>query len=128
MQSMREMVKWFTPGDWLVIFSLLLLSGVSFWLTRTIPAGAWVVVQVQGNEVARLALTENRQISVRGPLGETVISIQHGQAAIQSSACPHQLCTRMGPVSRAGQMLVCVPNQVVVQVLGPHLTFDLITE
>lgn len=128
MQSVREMLKWFMPGDWLVIFSLLLLSGISFWFTRTIPAGAWVVVQVQGNEVARLVLTENRQILVHGPLGETVISIQHGRAAIQSSACPHQLCTRMGTVSRVGQLLVCVPNQVVVQILGPHTTFDLVTE
>jgi hypothetical protein len=126
--EIRPILKWFTPGDRLLIFSLLILSGLSFWFTRTTSEGAWVIVQVQGNTVARLPLNENRHFAVQGPLGETVISIQHGRAAIESSACPHQLCTQMGSVSHAGQMVVCVPNRVVVQVLGQRNSFDFITE
>lgn len=129
MHKRNYILAWFTPGDLVLIALLLLLSGLSFWINRaTTLEGSWAVIHLQGDEIARLPLNKNRRFEVTGPLGKTNISIQDGQVKIESSACPHKLCTQMGPASRTGELLVCVPNLVVVQVVGHRNSFDFITE
>lgn len=57
-------------------------------------------------------------VEVAGPLGTTVVEIVAGEARILSSPCPHELCVKMGAVRMPGRAVVCVPNRVVVTVVG----------
>jgi hypothetical protein len=34
---------------------------------------------------------------------------------IQSAACPDQICVGMGYINKAGQSIVCVPNEIVIR-------------
>jgi hypothetical protein len=57
-------------------------------------------------------------VEVEGPLGTTVVEVAGGEARVASSPCPHQLCVKAGAVRRPGTVVVCVPNKVVVTVVG----------
>lgn len=81
-------------------------------------AGASALIEVAGEPKREVALSADGTFSVRGPIGETVLEVSQGGIRVLSSPCPRKTCVRTGPVSRPGEMIVCVPNEVVVVVAG----------
>jgi len=129
--TFKNILHWFTPADKLLIFALIALSLFSFALIRYFTeTGSWVVIWVEGQPFARLALAHERLLTVEGPLGKTVVRIREQRVEIQNSACPNKICQKMGSIQRVGQMLVCVPNRVVIKIEGESKTIslDVITE
>lgn len=63
-------------------------------------------------------LREDREVRVSGPLGEELIVIKSGEAYVQTSPCPNKLCILQGKISRPGQWIACLPNQVFLHVSG----------
>ncbi len=55
---------------------------------------------------------------IEGMKGHVVISIKNRSAKVVSASCKHKTCMNMAPVSRPGENLVCVPNQVNIVVAG----------
>ena len=80
--------------------------------------GNWVVIEVNQIEVARLPLKTDRIAKVIGPLGSTEIEIKKGQARIIRSPCKNKVCIKSGYIRYADRLAVCVPNRVVVRIIG----------
>ena len=76
--------------------------------------------------MGRFPLRGKENISAQGPLGTTHIRIAEGKVWVVDSPCPHKLCMKMGKKGRAGEVIVCVPNRVIVRVEGRR-DFDSIT-
>lgn len=62
------------------------------------------------------AISEEGQYSFDGPLGQTVVEIRDGGAAVVSSPCANQICVQAGRLTAAGQWAACLPNAVVVYI------------
>lgn len=69
---------------------------------------------------------EDREFSIDGPLGTTVVEIRGGRARIVQSPCRRKLCIRAGWLDAAGDVAACVPNRVSVALLGGDPRFDAI--
>jgi len=108
-----------TVGDKILIVSLLVLNG---WLFMNwgigFSEGGWVVVEVEQNEVARLDLTTDQTVKVKGPLGLTEIEVKKGQARIVRSPCKTKVCIKSGYIRYADRLAACIPNRVVVRIVG----------
>ena len=106
------------PGDWLVIATGLALVG---WLFATLwqhePAGK-VRVRSGDHIFATYSLNQERTIDVPGPQGITRIIIHQHQARIASSPCRNQYCVHQGWLKHAGQVAVCLPNRITVELAG----------
>jgi len=63
-------------------------------------------------------LSSDRVVSVAGPLGDTLVAIEGKTARIKDSPCPNKTCVAGGSISRPGQWLACLPNQVLVRIEG----------
>ncbi len=59
-------------------------------------------------------------IQVAGPLGETEVLINNGQASVVSSPCANQSCVAAGSITSVGQWIACLPNGVMVRIEGPR--------
>lgn len=57
-------------------------------------------------------LNAEELISVKGPIGETVVQIHNNHAAIISSPCVGQTCVAAGALNKNGQWAACLPNRV----------------
>lgn len=126
-----NMLKYFTKGDIFLVAALFFLSAASVAGVRTLyTGGKHVVVEVDGSHVLELSLDKNVIKTVSGPLGETVIAVDNGKARVTESACPHHYCVRMGHISRTGEVIICVPNRVVVKIQGgsEEDSFDGVTQ
>ena len=124
--------RYATVGDLILILILLGFSAAFVIMTPNSYAGnRHVVVKVAGKSVLELPLESNTTRTVTGPRGETVIVIEDGKARILKSACPNHLCMNMGSISLPGEIIVCVPNQVIVSIkgaTGKDTSFDGITQ
>ncbi|HDR47084.1 MAG TPA: NusG domain II-containing protein [Geoalkalibacter subterraneus] len=107
-----------TVLDRLVVALLLALVVASALWAAQRPAGARVVVERDGQVVFSAPLSEPRSARLSGPLGETVMEIEDGRARVLSSPCPTKACMGMGPASRQGDLLACVPNHLIVRIEG----------
>ena len=77
-----------------------------------------------GQVVADLALHEARELTVSGPLGPTRIEIADGRVRVAADPGPRQYCVRQGWLTHPGEIAVCAPNQVSVQVEGRTRRYD----
>ncbi len=57
---------------------------------------------------------------IEGLKGHVDIRIKDKSVKIISSTCTHKTCMNMNPISRSGENLVCIPNQVSISVSGKN--------
>ena len=112
------------PGDWLVVILGVIVSVFSFPLVWQSGAADKAIVKRGGEVFAELDLLHDRQIDVPGPLGVTRLEVRARRVRIVSDPGPRQYCVLQGWLSRAGEVAVCAPNQVSVQVLGRKEAYD----
>lgn len=98
----------------LLAVALLCLGIVRYGVGRTDT----VVVQVDGEEVIRASLVEDRRFWVDGPLGKTEIEIKGKRVRVVDSPCDKKICVRTGWIDKPYQTIICVPNRIVVRLLG----------
>jgi hypothetical protein len=119
--TMRTLFK---PGDWLTLFACVVATT---WLCTQLwrqGAGNSVIVRSNGMVVSELSLKRNRSISVAGPLGETTIEVQDQRARIARDPSPKQYCVRQGWLKDAGDLALCLPNQVSIEIAGANSNVD----
>ena len=103
---------------------VILIVGVLFaallvWLGLLLfrNEGAYAVVSVDGHEVSRHALSENTEVRI-GNGTYNLLIIQDGSARMQAADCPDGLCISQGKAAYNGQSIVCLPNKVIVEIIG----------
>lgn len=101
-----------------VVFLLLLVTAAVFYLIRG-NGGARVKVTVDGDLYGTYSLYENQEIPIsKGGVTTNVLVIRDGTADVTEADCPDKLCVHQRAISKTGETIVCLPNKVVVEVLG----------
>ncbi|MBS4534876.1 NusG domain II-containing protein [Clostridium sp. D2Q-14] len=60
----------------------------------------------------------DEEIIIETELGRNIIKLYNNGADIIDSDCPDKICVEDGFISNPGEMLVCLPNKVVVEIKG----------
>lgn len=100
----------------LICILLVLVLSVFLIVELTRREGAYVVVSVDGGEVCRYSLSEDGEFLLNG--GTNTLVISGGEAYISEADCPDGLCVSQGRISRTGQTVVCLPNRVMLRIVG----------
>lgn len=86
-----------------------------FYLNRT--EGSVAVVSIDGNRVAEYPLSVDGVYYLND--GSNILAIEDGEAYIREANCPgYQDCVERGRISAVGETIVCLPNKVVVEIVG----------
>ncbi len=112
------------PGDWL---TLCLGSVCVVLLTLTLWRGELAdkaVIRSGGKLFREVPLSRDLRIEVPGPLGISLIAIENRKVRIASDPGPRQYCVRQGWLKQAGEIALCLPNQVSVELVGSHKRYD----
>jgi len=112
------------PGDWL---TLVLGSVCVVLLTFKLWSGELAdkaVIRSGGKIFREVPLSRDQQIEVPGPLGISLIAVQNRKVRIASDPSPRQYCVRQGWLQQAGEIALCLPNQVSVELVGSKKRYD----
>lgn len=121
------MISWralLRPGDWLVLALALAGCIALFPLTWQSGIADKAVVKRDGQVVAELDLQQRREIKVDGAIGVTVIAVEAGRARVKSDPGPRQYCVRQGWLSRPGEIAICAPSHISLQIRGRTSAYD----
>ncbi len=103
--------------DWILITVILAIAGIFFALHitsgRTVQGKA--EVYVAGNIYGTYDLSKEQKIVIQD---SNVLVIKDGRAQMESADCPDQICVRQKAISKEGESIICLPNKVVVSIVG----------
>lgn len=126
---MRLSLKLLRPYDLLILLgTVIVIAGLIYYsyagkTDRTI-------VEIRSAEgTSAYLLSEDAEIVLQGPLGETHVSIVDESVQVLSDPGPLQICVNVGRITRQGQWLACLPNRVLITIQGkPPDDIDIISQ
>ncbi len=106
----------------LILFYLVVSLGLGYMFTVDDVVDNKIVEISVDNQLHRsysLPLKEPVEITL-DQLGHNVIRIEGDEVWIVEADCPDQICVHDGKKSKSGDLLVCLPNKVVIEIKGQN--------
>lgn len=107
-------------NDW-ILAGAVLAGAIVFFLINSFVVhreGARVRVTVGGEEYGSYSLEEELDLDIESRNGVNHLVIHDGKADMTQADCPDRLCVHQKAISRDRETIVCLPNQVVVEIIG----------
>ncbi|NLU10015.1 MAG: NusG domain II-containing protein [Tepidanaerobacter acetatoxydans] len=119
-----------TKGDKLLIIFVLLLAFIlfiGFQIYGLTNDKTYALIEIDGKVYQKISLGENGpKLKLTIPLahGKSIVEINQNKVRMQYADCPDRDCVRQGWISRPGQMIVCLPNKLVIKIESSKPTKD----
>ncbi len=121
---MKAVIRHIKPGDWLTMCIgciVVVTLALEFWNGGLADS---VVIKSRGKLFREVSLSHNQRIEVPGSMGISLVAIENRRVRIASDPGPRQYCVRQGWLKQAGEIALCLPNQVSVELVGSHRRYD----
>ena len=120
--------------DYVVIIAILCAAAAGFvWVYAAVSgrAAAGVIIEVDGAEYAKYyfsEISEIKTVEIFTRFGYNRVDIGRDYARVTDASCPDRLDVHMGAINRNGQMIVCLPNRLIVRILGNDKSVDAVAK
>lgn len=120
------MTKW----DKILIILVLVLSLVGIYFVKnysTSTGERYISVQVDGKEIKKISFGANmigKTIDIETEYGYNKIEIGDGRVRVIEADCPDKLDVKQGWISTQGEIIVCLPNRMVVEIKSEKSTVN----
>jgi hypothetical protein len=109
----------------LIIVLVLLAAGlflVRFW---PVPSARMIArIELAGRPVREIDLKryDGQTVTIKLPRGQAKLEVKAGAVRIRQmlppEICPRKICMQAGWITRPGETLICVPNRLVIRLVG----------
>ncbi len=118
-RSWLPMANLLTRGDrWLLLILLLASVAMLYQFFPTESSGHTARIIHKGQVLLELNLNKDQRVTLKGDRGPVVVQVKNRAIRIIESECQSQFCIKSGAISRVNQIIVCVPNRIVIKILG----------
>ena len=105
-------------NDWILAAAVIVLSVLIFCVQLMLnlsfdKEAAVVLITLNGEHFGTYKLNEDQTVDISGT--NTVV-IEEGEVYMKEADCPDQICVHHREISRNGESIICLPNQVAVSV------------
>lgn len=124
MKKIFLLIKKFKVGDWFVIIMFIFLI---FFITKyywNFPEGQYLKIEKNNEVIGTYSLNQKKTISINSNLGESEITIDNNSARFSRAPCKKQYCIHQGWIKKINQIVICLPNQITISVIGNEEQFD----
>lgn len=114
----------FKKGDFFIFLFVLVLLAVLLYILFNQENANRISLTVQG-ETRNYDLQKQQTLYVvDGKLvseneeqdASNVVVVENGQVYMSSATCKDQICVKHKPIYKDGEMIICLPNQVFIEV------------
>ncbi len=104
----------------IVLFIVIVVLGglISWWSLAGSITGEKVLISADGRDYGIYSLAEDRTIDVTIDDHTNHITIKDGVVSMTYSTCKNQVCVNTGAISQTRDAIVCLPNKIVVEIVG----------
>lgn len=76
-------------------------------------------------EIDLTAVAEVYTLELDGPAGfSNLVEVSPGQIRVREAGCPDQVCVNQGAISDSAAPIVCLPNKLVIEIVGGGDSLD----
>ena len=102
-------------NDWILAAVVLLAAGIlGAYLLLGRQTGSYVMISKDNEEIGTYSLKDDRVIDVGDG---NRLEIKDGAVHMLYANCPDQICVNTGWIDQEHDMIVCMPNKVIVQIV-----------
>lgn len=111
-----------TKGDKvLVVFLVIFSLGFAYFMATVNNNidSKYISIQVNGEEINAIEFSDDiigENYVLETEFGRNVLQFGDGEVKIIESTCLDKLCIKQGTIKQVGQLLVCLPNRLVVEI------------
>lgn len=98
-----------------VIILIIAGAGLLIYIGLGKQSAGTITVTVDGEVFGTYSLEKNQKIQINDT---NHLVIQDGQADMIEADCPDQICVDQKTISKNKESIVCLPNKVIVEVVG----------
>jgi hypothetical protein len=119
---MYRAVQFLTRADKVLILAAALATLILALRARwQAEPGGQVIVEVNGRIEGHYDLAVHRQLAIAGPLGQAQVEIGAEGVRMVQAPCINQVCVRRGWARHRGEVVVCIPNRLILRIGGRAL-------
>ncbi|KNF09465.1 protein of unknown function DUF1312 [Gottschalkia purinilytica] len=110
-----------TKYDKYLIFIILISSFIGIYYVNKIATNSsnkYVNIELDGKKYKKITLDnkEMRTLEIKTKFGYNKLEINKGKVRVVEANCPDQLDVKQGYITRPGEMIVCLPNRLVIEI------------
>lgn len=111
-----------TKGDKVLVIVLIMFSILFAYYMSTVNNNLekkYVSIQINGKEIKTIDFSDDiigETYVLETEFGRNVLQFGDEEVRIIEASCPDQLCVKQGKIGKVGQLLVCLPNRLVVEI------------
>lgn len=120
-ERLYHMGKRIGKNDLILIGALFLVAAMLYLAGNRIYGKSGMAVRVtkDGEEYGTYDLGKEQTVSIQeGEVTTNILQISSRKANMIAADCPDQLCVHQKEISQIGETIVCLPNKIVVEVIG----------
>jgi len=108
----------------LIIFFIVSSIALSFYVTTTTNSidynNKYLIIKADNEILVRrdLPVEKKETIRIKTKYGYNIIEIDKDVVRIIESDCHNQICVKDGSISKVGEVLVCLPHKLIVEIKG----------
>ena len=76
-----------------------------------------VEISIEGKVLGTYSLYKDQMVTIPGRLGDSTLKIKDGYATMENAGCPDQICVHHMPIHNKNDMIICLPNEIIVEVI-----------
>ncbi len=115
-------ISLFKKTDAVIIAVLLALGLAGAFLPRFFSKSITAEIYFDGTAVKEVPLSKDTSFM----LNDIKFEVKNNAVCVVSSTCRDKICVHTGFISSPAQVIVCVPNKLVVKVVSKNNAVDLI--
>jgi len=110
------------------IFLIILLIGalvswLVIWIASSSNENKKAIIEYDNEVVLELSLSENKEVRLKELSNgktlkyEMLIIVEDGTIRVEENECPNHDCIKEGKKNKIGDVIVCLPNKIVIKVV-----------
>ena len=119
-----------TKADKILIVFVVFISLTSFYYIKNIAFNnheKYISIQVNGKEYKKILFEKDmigKTIPINTEFGYNLIEVGEEKVRVIEASCPDELDVKQGYISRPGEIIVCLPNKLVIEIKGMEESND----
>ena len=103
-----------------ILAAILIIVGIASSLIVSLngSVGNKVNITVDGELYGVYSLNTDTTIEIKNDGNTNTVTIKNGTAYMSDSSCKNQICVQHAPISNTNESIICLPNKVVVSIVG----------
>jgi len=96
-------------------------------LSEDYSKGENAIILKNNKIYGKYPLSNQKEIIIANDNEDVLVKISDGKIWIEDTNCPNKICKKMGKISKPGEIIVCVPFKLLIEIQGEKKSPEAIT-